>query len=510
MSSTLSSITNMSKGLGDAWKRLGKAPKIIVSSVAIVAFLGILAMLTVTAKGPQYEILWSNLDLADGGAIVSELERQAIPYTLEDGGSTIKVPSEHVHKTRLSLASQGLPASGVVGFESIGSNGIWATDFERRVQYIRALSGELTRTVKSIAAVEDARVHIVLPESNVFASASKPSTAAVLLTLRPLQELNATSVKGIMNLVARSVEGLKPTEVTVMDSQGRLLSEEYSEYGLGSGAVYEVAYKVEKEIEKRLVSLLSPVVGPGNVVCQVRADLDMDQVSTVSTSYVTEPEGTLRSVQEITESYSGSGAIPFGQAGGLDVPSYGTSQAEDSSFQRTETIKNFEVDQMVVETVEAPGKVKNLSVAVLVNKQLDTASENAITNTVVAALGLDPEMGDKISVTGVLFDHSLADTIGNSMIEPTEPKFNRAYIYAAAVGVALVLGTAIIAFLARRRKRHAEEPEYDLPLPLPKPVLPSPEVMQRQSTKESVEKLARSSPGTVAALLKTWILEDEH
>ncbi len=476
-----------------------------------LAFCGAIAFIVSNAKGTAFETLWSNLDASDGGAIVAELERQSIPYRLEDGGRTIKIPAGEVHRTRLSFAAQGLPSSGVVGFESIGSNSIWATDFERKVQYVRALSGELTRTVKSISGVLDARVHIVLPEPTVFAVQQRPATAAVLVKVSPMNELNPASVRGIVNLVARSVEGLSPSEVTVMDSQGRLLSDEYESGGPGSisTVAFELTSNVEKGLEKRLVSLLTPVVGPGNVVCQVKADLNLDQVKTLDTIYTAEPEGILRSSQEATEVYQGTEGLPGGQAGGLDVPTYATGQTGESTFERIESTRNYEVGQKTVETIVTPGAIKSLSVALLVNKELDDEAQTMITESVTAALGLDPLRQDKISVTGVLFDRSLADKIDGSLEMPV-PEFNKVYVYGAAVGLALVLGTLIIILTQRKRKNRKPEILEPEPLFLTQEVAVPPEVVVRQRTKESVERLARTNPGSGAALMKTWILEDER
>ena len=244
-------------GLKGTWEKLGKAPRNIIVAAIALAFVASSILVAGNARGPKFETLWSNLDASDAGAVVAELERQSIDYKLEDGGRTVKVPAEKVHRTRLSLASQGLPSSGVVGFESIGANGIWATDFERKVQYVRALSGELTRTIKSIAGVLDARVHIVLPEDTVFVSRKRPATAAVLLQLQPLQDLSPSCVKGIVNLVARSVEGLPPSEVTVMDSQGRLLSQDIADLS-GSAGVSTAAFQITGEVERGLPSQGGP------------------------------------------------------------------------------------------------------------------------------------------------------------------------------------------------------------------------------------------------------------
>ncbi len=506
----------VSKGIKDTWNKLGQGPRSIIIVAIGLAFAGSMWLFAQSAIGPKYDTLWSNLDPADAGAVIAELDRQGIPYKLGEAGRTIKVPASQVHLTRLSLASLGLPSSGVVGFESIGSNGIWATDFERKVQYVRALSGELTRTIKSISGVMDARVHIVLPEPTVFVSQRRDATAAVLLQVQPLQEVSASCVKGIINLVSRSVEGLSPNDVTVMDSQGRLLSQSYgdatSAAGL-SGSAFELTRQIEKEYEVRLMSMLSPVLGAKNIVCTVRAELDLSQVRTVDTIYSTEGEGTLRSYQETTETYQGQ-STASGQAGGLDVPNYTFEDPTDgSSSSRTEVVRNYEVNQRVIETIGTPGAIKNLSVAVMVNKELDDDQQGSIVETVSTALGLDPMRNDRITVTGALFDTSLADTISGSFGEGPVP-LNKLYIYGAAVGAALVLGT-IVLLLTRKKKKGrdverapvlvaASEEAAAVNAPVP------PEYLARQRTKGSVEQMAKANPGSVAALVKTWILEDEH
>lgn len=509
-------VTSLTKGVSDTWAKLGKTQRIVVVGTIAAVFLLSSVVFGLNSRGPSYETLWSNLDPQDAGDIVTELERQAVPYKLVDGGRTVQVPTDKVYRTRLSLASQGLPSSGIVGFESISGNSIWATDFERKVQYVRALSGELTRTVKSISGVEDARVHIVLPEQTVFAADRIPATAAVLLKLRPMQELNSSAVKGIVNLVARSVEGLLPSEVTVMDTSGRLLSLEYASEGpLGgaSTAAYELTSKVERDLERRLISMLTPVLGPGNVVCQVRANLNLDQSKTTEDAFVTDPEnpqGILRSTQEVKESYTGTGTPAGGTAGGLDVPSYATGGSGESSYQRTETTQNYEVTRRTTETLVNPGTVKNLSVAVMVNKELDDDQKTVITQSVSAALGLDPLRQDKISITGLKFDTSLTDELQKSMT-PVKTPLNRVYVYAAAVAGALVVGTLILLLLRRRKKSTpAMDEERPSPLALPEGPTVSPEVLSKQRMRDSVEKLARANPESVATLVKTWLLEDER
>jgi len=510
-------ISTLTKGVADTWGKLGKTQKIVISSAAALVFVAASIALVLGTRGAGYETLFSGLDAVDAGSIVTELERQGIPYKIVDGGKTIEVPSDNLYRTRLSLASQGLPSSGIVGFESISGSSIWATDFERKVQYVRALSGELTRTVKSISGVQDARVHIALPEDTVFSANKTPVTAAVLLQLLPTQELSASTVKGIMNLVARSVEGLSPDQVTVLDNSGRLLSQEYSDASSLEGttsAAIELTSRVERDIEKRLISMLTPVLGAGNVVCQVRANLNLDQSKTTEDAYVADPEnpqGILRSTQQIVETYEGTGTPAGGTAGGLDVPTYASGTSGDSKYQHTETTNNYEVTRKTTETLVNPGTIKNLSVAVMVNKDMDEDQVAVITESVSAALGLDPLRQDRISVTAIAFDTSLADQLLGAGDEV--PPLNRAYIYGAAIAAALLIGTLILFLLRRRRKTEPElEPELPLPMLEEEDAVPalSAEIKSKQKLKENVERMARINPESVATLIKSWLLEDEQ
>lgn len=508
--------TSLTRGIKDTWARLEKSQKLAVLLGGTVVFVLLIVLVVFSAKGPTYEILWSNLDPVDAGAIVGELEKQNISYKLDDSGRTIKVPSDQVHRTRLSLATMGLPSSGIVGFESVGSSGVWSTDFERKVQYVRALSGELTRTIKAISGVEDARVHIVLPDPTVFVSQKQPATAAVLVKTKLGQELSLASVRGVVNLVSRAVEGLTPENVTVVDASGKLLSQDLAynqdkQFDLPVNSVLELTFASEKELENRLLTLLSSVLGSGNVVCQVRADLNMDQVKIVDTTYQSEPPGILRSTQETTEVYQGTGQPPGGQAGGLDVPSYGTTGQGQSQYERAETLRNYEVNETVTETLVTPGTIQKLSVAVVVNKDLDEAEKDMITETVSAALGLDPGRQDQISVTGLIFDTSLAQAFADDPSSADSQPLPRIYVYAIAVAAALIVGT-IILILARRRRDAALE---EISEPLPDVVSESasaisPELMARQRSRENIERLTRTDPELVATLVKSWLLEDER
>ncbi len=496
--------------------KLSRIQRIVLVGVTALIFLSLLLVAIFGSRGTEYDILWSDLSSQDAGAIVKELEKEGVPYKLEAGGRVIKVPKDSVYRLRLTFASMGLPASGVVGFESISVNQLWSTDFERQVQYTRALQGEIVRTIKSMDPVEDARVHIVLPEPSVFVTQQKPATAAVMLKLRPMEELTKAQVKAIVKLVSSSVRGLSPENVTVVDSTGRLLSQDISggalEEGFSSLDSLEITYQFERTLEKRLTNLLNPILGPGNVVCQVRAELNLDLVKRETVTYSQDQQPVLRSTQEVHETFQGSGTPSGGPAGGLDVPSYVTPGTQESQYQRTETIHNYEVSEVREATTVAPGTVKRLSVAVVLNKaEMDEDFRDSIVQTVTMALGLDPARQDQISVINMPFSSGPFEEAPAPV-----PIWQRTYvIYGAAVAAALVAGTVILLLLRRRRlarEKELEAEEVVAPETLPTEAAPAatPEMMALQRAREGVERLARTNPELVARILRTWLVEDER
>lgn len=496
--------------------KLSRTQRFVLVGVTGLIFLSLLLVALFSSRGTEYDILWSDLSPQDAGAIVKELEKEGVPYKLEAGGTVIKVPKDSVYRLRLTFASMGLPASGVVGFESISANQLWSTDFERQVQYTRALQGEIVRTIKSMDPVEDARVHIVLPEPSVFVTQQKPATAAVMLKLRPMEELTKAQVKAIVNLVSSSVQGLSPENVTVVDSTGRLLSQDISGGGLEEGFSsldsLEVTYQFERNLEKRLTNLLNPILGPGNVVCQVRAELNLDLVKRETVTYAQDP--ILRSTQEIQETFEGSGTPSGGPAGGLDVPSYVTPSSEESRYQRTETINNYEVSEVREATTVAPGTVKRLSVAVVLNRaEMDEDFRESIVQTVRMALGLDDARQDQISVINMPFSPGPFEE--ETAPAPVPIWQRRYFIYGAAVAAALLAGTIVLLLLRRRRLAKGKEMGVEeglVPEAAPVEAAPAatPEMMALQRAREGVERLARTNPELVARMLRTWLVEDER
>ncbi len=310
--------------MNEMWNRLRAQVSEIVAGmsvgrrVAVIAILGLviigLAYIGWRAANPPYATLFSRLSPEDAGEIVAVLRDNGVPYRLSDNGTTLMVPDDLVYETRLALAGQGLPRGGVVGFEVFLETALGATDFDRQVRYNMALQGELTRTIREINGVLDARVHIVMPERRLFARDERPATASVFLQLRPGFQLNANQVRGIAHLIARSVEGLEPENITIVDNWGQVLSDVLrpDSIGLVDGAGLatrlELQRAYERELELRAQTMLETVYGQGRAIVRVNAELNFDMEEERQDLFepVVRNEGVVRSSQIFEEESRGA------------------------------------------------------------------------------------------------------------------------------------------------------------------------------------------------------------
>jgi len=516
------------------WKRLGLVARIAIVAGALAV---ILCLFLWSGSDGRYEPLFSGLDPADASEIVQILDEDKVSYRLGGRGDAILVPAGDVYRLRLLLASQGLPRGGVVGYELMDKTQLGSTDFERRVSYLRAMQGELTRTIMQVQGVEQVRVHIVLPEDSLFVSERRGATAAVLLRLRGGAELNKEQVRGIVHLVAHSVDGLEPQDVTVLDVYGRLLSAGIEDGAAGSGLAatssqLDVQQAFQQKLQSGLQSLLEQVFGPGNVVARATAELNFDQrvIDTSTFEPAAGDQGVVKSVHELEEYFKGEGTAPGGVAGSdSNIPGYQavTAAGGAGEYQRTETTRDMEVNQSTERVVIAPGTVERLSVAVVVNRTLTAAEEAAIRSTVASAIGFDDSRRDQITVSGVAFDTSLADELKTAMAADAAQRRQSTWM----VALGPVLGLAIVFFLAgraRRRPKRAFAPQVQVPQAAGVrralaasaaataagagdagvEVQLSPEARSGSLARREVDRLVRQRPEDVVQLLRTWMTEE--
>jgi flagellar M-ring protein FliF len=406
-------------GLTKLWNQLTQPQRIVVVAFLAVSFVATIFIGSVASK-PRMTVLFSGLTAEDAGAIVQKLTEQKIPYRLSADGSTIEVPANKVYDVRLQLATQGLPQGGAVGLELFDKSNFGMTEFAERLNYQRAIQGELQRTIKQLAPVIDARVHIALPEEKLYTTEQNPVTASVVLKLKQGVPLSDEQVGGIVHLVASAVEGLKPSNVTVVDTYGNVLSEPFAGVGGGSQLLTAAQTKLKRQFENELATnlqtMLARIVGPDKAVVRVSAELSFDQKETKSEVY--EPAqpggqttggtnssaatGVLVSQETKTETYTGSVQPPAA------VPTRASVRATSTgdNYTRNETTAQYQVTKRIEQTVSAPGQIKRLSVAVLVDDKVEPAKIPGIEQAVAAAAGIDTTRGDQITVQRLAFDTS--------------------------------------------------------------------------------------------------------
>jgi flagellar M-ring protein FliF len=356
-----------------------------------------------------YRPLFTNLSAQDAAAVVKELDAQKIPYQLSKEGSVIEVPEDMVYRTRLDLAGKGLPQGGGVGLEFFEHTQFGLSEFTQRVNYTRALQGELVRTISALAAVQSCRVHLALPEHGNFHRAEEKSSASVVVDLRPGFRLSPAQVHGIVNLVSTSVPGLSPERVTVVDSSGKLLqSSEEKEEKSATEMLYQLTREREHEIEQRIESMLDPVLGPGRAVARVAVELEAREMQRTREEY--DPAGVERSKQlEVEETANPGGAVAGVQA---NITNGDTGKTpSESPIKKSSQVYNYEIGKTTSQTIEPRGQMRRLTVGVLIDGRYQgetyiprSAEEiDAVRSVVMMAAGISNERGDKVEIVNIPF-----------------------------------------------------------------------------------------------------------
>ncbi len=391
--------------------------KIALVAAGVVT-LALFAVIIIQARTADYQLLYGNLDNRDAASMVEWLTAQNIPYQLGNNGRNILIPSTNVHQTRLGLASAGLPQGGGVGFEIFDKQSFALTDFVQKVNYSRALQGELARTITSLGPVETARVHLVLPEKRLFKNQQQPATASVILTLVSGRRLGESQVEGMTHLVSSAIEGLSQDNVTVIDQNGNVLTKTGNHNMVGnlSPDMLQFQLQVEQHLEERAQALLDKALGPKNGMIRVTALLEFARTEKTEELFDSE-EPVIRS-EQVSEEKSGSeivGGVPGVQSNLQGNTNQAAGATPPSS--RSQKTTNYEISKVVSKTINPVGTVKRISVAVLVADKIIPATKDkpeqskprtekdllTLEKMIASALGLDKARGDIIEVTSMPF-----------------------------------------------------------------------------------------------------------
>lgn len=396
------------------WPLSKKIATVTVLLVSVVLF----AFLIIQARTADQQLLYANLPMNDAGSVTEWLKSQKIDYTLKNGGKDIWVAADKIYQSRLDLAANGLPTGGDVGFEVFDKQSFALTDYVQKVNYTRALQGELARTITSLAPVESTRVHLALPEKRLFKNQQKDGTASVIVTLVPGKGLDQAQVQGIIHLVAGSVTDLTPDNVKIIDSNGVVLEaeEKSSEDDLLSVDRLAFQQEVEHRMEMRAQDLLDKTMGMDNAMVRVSATLDFAKVEKTEELYDSE-EPVIRSEQINVEN---SGTETTGGIPGVESNMQGNQLGQNNASlpaNKNSRITNYEISKTTSKIVNPIGSITALSVSVLVADRIQLDGEGnllsatprtpeelkSIENMVASAIGLVAERGDIINVLSMPF-----------------------------------------------------------------------------------------------------------
>lgn len=489
--------------ISTVWNRLSMNHRVMVALVVTGTIVAGVATVR-WAREANYTTLYANLAPAEAGEVVDLLAAMDVPYRISAGGTSIQVPDRDAQAVRLKLASQGYPRDGLVGYEIFDKNNLGMTDFLQKVNFRRALEGEIAKSIMSLSEVSAARVHLVIPEARLFSKDQKQTTASVVLKLNGT--LSESQVSGIQHLVASSVEGLDVDHISLVDSRGKLLTERTSgdaDTRLSSSQM-ELRHSVESQLESKAQSLLDLTLGPNRSVVRVSADLNFDKAETSSENY--DPDKVAIRSEEVQNAKPGT---------------------EGDGGSQNATITNYEISKTVQHVVSAFGNVQRLSVAVMLDGTYTPPAEGAedaaptykprtpeelqqIAAIVRTAVGFDSTRADKLEIVNMAFDTSAEDAMASDLqsVENYEMYYNigRKVLY----GLLILLGLLYVRHIFKKLGKVLATAAAHGPSTMPTAVAQAnPELPQSQRIRATdvFGERARGRPEEVAKIIKTMMSE---
>ncbi|KAA1417707.1 flagellar M-ring protein FliF [Nocardioides humilatus] len=508
---------------------IGQRMAVIVGTAALLVG-GFLVVRWVST--PSYAPLYTDLSGADASAVVDELEAEGVPYKITDGGSTVMVPRSDVYSTRIALSGQGLPAGGDSGYSILDNSDLTTSEFKEQTNFKRAMEGELASTIEAIDGVDNAVVHLSIPEKQVFSDDAADPTASVLVDTEQGSTLAPEQVQAVVHLVASSIEGLDPKAVTVADSTGTVLTSPDTEDGVGGASTQAALVReYEEGLRAEIQSVLDRVVGPGNSTLSVTATLNFDTAVTDTRTYQ-KPEKNTPPISESTstETYNGSGN-PNNTNGGVVGPDgqmdpTGNGSGEDASYENSQVTRDNPVGEVVEHRESAPGSVQNINIGVALDAtKAASVQEGVVRDLIAAAIGINAKRGDKIAVSKIPFDRSGEEAAAAELAaaDAADARTERNNILMA---VALSLGIALLILMAwfqahRRAKRREKATTYVVeqlradaaaravavePAPA-MAVLEASTDNEASALQDELQALVEKQPEDVAALLRGWLVD---
>ena len=514
-----------------------------------VAVLAITVVLFQVFFSPKYTLLYSELSQSDAAAISSYLEKNKIKFKISPEGDSIMVSGASIPKLRLEMANKGLPKGDGVGFEIFDKSNINISDFNQKINYTRALEGELARTISSLESIKSAKVHLVLPKKSIFKDEDEEAKASVIITTHYGEQLNDSQINGIQHLVASAIQGLKPSGVQITDQDGRSLVKSTDAESLlneKSTNNEKRQKEFEKKLESDLMEMLSPILGKGNVLVNVSTEMNFDEAEVNIELYNPKTEDgktakpVIRSEKVIQEKYRNERPKNFGTVGTqTNMPGFITKNETSSSgsspydthrdYIKEDSTKNYEVSKSVERIRRAVGMVKKISVAVVVNKDLDASERSTLRQTVQVAAGLNMDRGDQVIVTGIKFSSTPYQNLNDQEVNKEAQDFDRqaklkkylslALLIAVGIGVGMIVLLSLTTGIDSGKAKEIDEllKEEDIPIlhTIDEKIQEAEEAYSRQlslegnrsvaSMKHGLSQMALQDPKTIARGLQAYI-----
>jgi flagellar M-ring protein FliF len=516
-----------------------------IALVLVLSLFGFGSLIYWNSK-PEYQVLFSNLSTEDAGEMVNKLKEKRIPFQLSSNGTSILVAREQVYDTRLALAAEGLPKGGGVGFEVFDRSNLGATDFVQKLNYQRALQGELSRTIRQIKEVEQARVHIVTPKESLFLEDQKKPSASVLIKTRSGMKLDPGQVEGIVHLVASAVEGLDSGNITVVDTSGKVLFKRNESTLLGQMTTHQLDYQrnIEENLRKKAQGMLEEVLGFNKAIARVSADIDFQQVDITEERF--DPNSVVRSEQKNTEKSSqvsnartAAGAKPETLPPAKAPEEKGKTVLEakartvepiplqSNQSERQNEVRNYEISRVNKRIKSPVGIVKKISAAVIVDGTYKEVADakgkkgreyqarspeemKSLEAMVKKAIGFDEARGDQVEVINMPFTWSMAEEDSKpAAAEGWKEYILISYKPLVSLGLAVLFIFFVVRPLLRRRGPLPQDETSYLPKPSLHPALPpdsSPQAKPLDLKSQTVQ-LIQENPSRAVGIIKEWISE---
>lgn len=430
---------------------------IAVIGLAIVV-LGTIALVSF-ANQPKMTPLFTGLSAEDASGIVEQLQADAVPYEITGAGGTILVPQANVYEARLKAATAGLPTAGSGGYSLLDQMGVTASEFQQDVTYKRALEGELASTIMALDSVSMASVKLAIPEQTVFVDSATTPTASIFVQPKPNSTLTSDQVQAIVHLTSAAVDGLKPADISVVDSSGNLLSAA----GVGvEGTAGKQASEYEQRVSSMIQTMLDRVVGPGNATVAVAADVSLESAERTAESFSTPEDNPVLAETSKKEDYQGSGGGEAGVLGpdNIAVPS---GEGKDGTFTSSETDRTNAINKVTENRLVPSGNLNRQSVSVALDSQAASGLDvQELTAMISAAAGISTERNDTINVSVLPFSTESATAAQNALTEASDAakatrdaQLLRTLIIAGSIVLVLVL-LAVYLLLRSRNRRSSE------------------------------------------------------